>query len=252
MEHEGGALVPVPPVVAVRAHDHVAVAVSVHVARACHAEAESHVRLARRELRIRCAGQQRVDEHRILGSGVVHDDPHALCGRELEPGRERPARGVARGEVPVLEPASGRGSEHEALPAQGSDGTRNRQFERQRSFARRALGEREALLEAGGRVLVPLDEPRTPDLDARGLARELACRDRREHASATRRLELEPEQLGAGQAVVHFDARRREVGAQRMRAIRSLEAPLVAARAVFELGDLVLRAREPVGAGWRG
>jgi len=78
----------------------------------------------------------------------------------------RRARGVAGGESPVAELAVLRCFEHQRIAALRGRRVCHGQLHDERPRSRRALGEREALLEALRRVDVPLDQPLATVLDA--------------------------------------------------------------------------------------
>ena len=74
------------------------------------------------------------------------------------------ALGVEDLELPVIQPGPGRGLQTDGFLHQASRGVRESDLENQWAGTLGPLGDVEALLEPGGGVLVPLDDPRPNDL----------------------------------------------------------------------------------------
>ncbi len=192
-------------------------------------------------VRHRGLDHERIDDHRVGSAGIVDPDQDPVRRRELEPGGQRLAHGVVGAQAAVAERAAGL-----RLDAQGVGrfvtraAAGERELEHELARATRARVEREALLQPGLAVHVPLDQLGAADLDARSVARDLARRDRRELAAAAYTSQREIEEVGgaaASGAVVYANAVRLEPRAQVVGAIGSLEAAVGPRRAVLERGE---------------
>ena len=152
-------------------------------------------------------------------------------------------------ELPVAEPATVVRCEHHPVVAQRRASIRQRQLQYQRSATRRPCGQGEALLEARGCVLIPLDHSLALDLYARALVRNLALWNRRERGAAADTRPAQCQQFRVSSlraAVVHANARGLEIGAQTVLSIGSLETAIIAARLVLPRLDRALHSGERV------
>ncbi len=103
-----------------------------------------------------------------------------------------------------------------------------------------------SLLEAGGGIHVPLDQPRAADLYPVVPMAHFTRGDRRQRAAAAKATQAQlHERRRAGRAVDHPNAGRPEIAPEAVRPVRSLEALAVVARAILALGQLLLYLRQP-------
>jgi hypothetical protein len=155
--------------------------------------------------------------------------------------------GVERGELAVFQTPAAGGPEDDPFTAQRGAGMTHAEIDEQRSVARGSRAEREALLETGRGVQVPLRQLRAQDLDPRSVARHLSRVHRGERCAAADARQAQREQLRAPRRrpVHDADPRLLEVGAKVLGPVRRLQAQGVGARLVFPLREVALHARHP-------
>jgi len=209
-----------------RAGDHVAVAIAVDVARRRHAIAHRGVGDGAVHLPVG-RGEQGIDDHRILRTHVVDEQPQAAV-RDFEPAGQ-----VATGRVPGRQLAiaqalaSLRVDEDQALARTAcAQGAVQRAQHRERTLAGGRRADGEALLEPRLAVLVPLAQAGVGVLHPLhlGLRRHGGQSLQRAGAAPGGRAPGPVPVRGAAAARLDLQARRREVEAQALRAVGGGEA----------------------------
>lgn len=205
------------------------------------------VRLIGLELGVRGGREQGVDHDRVGRARIVHREPDPISGGSRQPNGERGSGGTEGRQLPVDELASRGGGDPQGFAALGGAGALEREIEEQKPFTFRRLLQGEALLQPGGIIDVPLQQGIPLDLAPRSIVAHLTGADGPEGLRTSEAVESQGQQRrGAPRhAVDHADARRLEVGAERVAAIGRLKALIVLAGAVLARGDVLLSPGDP-------
>jgi hypothetical protein len=151
--------------------DHVRISVAVHVAGIRDAPAELSFRLIRFEPGIRDAAEQGIDFERVGRLRVGDDQPDVRRIGHVETGRHpRPVR-IHDFELAIPQPPPGGRPKHDLVPVERCRRMPDLELEDQRrAIPGRTVEKRESLLEPECRILVPLRDARSSDLDPSLLA----------------------------------------------------------------------------------